>query len=172
MNVTKKTKEALMEIITQCFIENRKLDRLVSVLGVKFACNNMANLIHHNIAHYFPTLSDQIGELCLERYNISVEYGATPSGVEDYSTVTEIMQVLEDRVLEFHNMFIGVSKIAFEQNDLHVFADLQNLMEDLNKVVEQVILLNDKMKGYGEDKVMSMDAHVREHFWILNSEDN
>ena len=64
MIVSKPTQNALMELIKQCFIENRKLDRIVSILGVKFAMNETANLIHQNIAHYFPALSDRIGELC------------------------------------------------------------------------------------------------------------
>lgn len=167
MNVSQNTQEALMEIIKQCFIENRYFDRLVSVLGVKFACNNMANLIHQNIAHYFPSLSDQIGELCLERYNISVEYGATPEGKQDYNSVTEIMQNIEDRIIDFQNMFIGVEKIAFENNDLQVFADLSNLMVGYSPIVEQAILLNDKMGYYGEDRIMAMDKDIRDSFWIL-----
>ena len=167
MNVSETTQKALMEIIKQCFIENRKFDRLVSVLGVKFACNNMAGLIHQGIAHYFPNLSDQIGELCLERYNISVEYGATPEGTEDYQSVTEIMQVLEDRILDFQTMFIGVEKIAFENNDLQVFADLSKLLEGYNQIVEQAILINDKMGLYGENRITAMDKDITDSFWIL-----
>lgn len=167
MIVSKPTQDALMEIIKMCFIENRHLDRLVSVLGVKFACNNSADLIHHGIAHYFPALSDNIGELCLERYNIPVEYGATPSAFENYSSVTEIISTLENRIIDFQTAFMGVCKIAFENNDIHVFTDLQHLLEDYNKVVEQVILLQDKIAIYGEDKIASYDAHIREHFWIL-----
>ena len=170
MNVSQATQEALMEIIAQCFYVNRKLDRLVSVLGVKLVCNRLSGLIHEGIAHYFPKLSDQLGELCLERYNIPVEYGATPDGKEDYAGVVEAMQALEDYVVEFHTMFIGVNKIAFENNDLHVFADLQDLMEDLNEVVEQCMLLNDKAKLYGNDRAMQMDKAAYD-FWILEKED-
>lgn len=167
MNVSKNTQEALMEFIKQCFVENRKLDRLVSVLGVKFVCNNMAKLIHLHISHYFPGLSDKVGELCLERYNIPVEYGETPSGYEDYTTVTEIIQVLQDRTIEFQNMFIGLCKVAFENNDLHVFANLQSLLKGYNYIVEQAILLNDKIHGYGESNAISMDAHVTDWFWVI-----
>lgn len=167
MIVSRTTQDALMELIKMCFIENRVLDRLVSVLGVQFACNNSADLIHHGIAHYFPALSDNIGELCLERYNIPVEYGATPSAFENYSSVTEIISTLENRVIDFQTAFMGVCKIAFENNDIHVFADLQHLLEDYNKIVEQAILLQDKIAGYGENNRMSFDSHIKEHFWIL-----
>ena len=80
------------------------------------------------------------------------------------------MQALEDYVVEFHTMFIGVNKIAFENNDLHVFADLQDLMEDLNEVVEQCMLLNDKAKLYGNDRAMQMDKAAYD-FWILEKEE-
>lgn len=164
MIVSKQTQEALMELIKQCFVENRKFDRLVSVLGVKFACNQSASLIHKYIAHYFPQLSDKIGELCLERYNISVIYGETPSGAEDYSTVIEIIHTIESRIISFQSMFMGVAKIAFENDDLNVYSDLLTLLTQYNKIVEQAILLGDKIDFYGE--VMSFD-HDIDKFWIL-----
>lgn len=169
MNVSKPTQDALMALITETWTKDRMLDRMVSVLGVKFACNNMADLIHHGIAHYFTFLSDEIADRCLERYNISVLYGPTPAGTDDYQTVTDMIKKLLDNVIEFQNMFIGVTKIAFDNNDLQVFADLQKLMLYYNKVVEQVILLNDKMELYTEKRLYDMDAHIKNHFWILKT---
>jgi len=166
MIVSKPTEEALMEIIKQCFIENRKLDRLVSVLGVKFACSDVSKHIHQSIAHYFPQLSDKIGELCLERYNISVLYGETPNGYEDYPSVTNIIETLEHRVIDFQSMLMGVCRIAQDNDDIHVYADMIDLLKDYNKIVEQVILLADKIHYYGEEKIMSFD-HDIDHFWVL-----
>ena len=73
MIVSEATQRALTEIIGQCFRENRYLDRMVSIIGVKFAYNTTADLIHHGMAHYFPALADIIGEKCLERYNILIK---------------------------------------------------------------------------------------------------
>lgn len=166
MIVSKNTQDALMELIKQCFIENRKFDRMVSVMGVKFAMNKTADRIHHGIAHWFPALSDQLGERCLERYNISVLYGETPSGIENYDRAGDIIAEVERRVIDFQTMFMGVCKIALDNNDIHVYADLLDMLEDVNEVVEQVILLNDKMALYGEDRIMAYD-HDIDHFWIL-----
>ena len=149
MIVSKPTQDALMELIKQCFIENRKFDRMVSVLGVKFSCNHSADLIHHGIAHYFPALSDNIGELCLERYNIPVVYGETPSGAEDFGSVADIISNMRDRSIEFQLMFIGACKIALDNNDIHVYADLTKLLADYNNIVDQTILLADKVEAYG-----------------------
>ena len=170
MNVTEKTIEALYALITECFKQNRFLDRFVSVLGVEFACNQAANLIHHNIAHYFPVLSDNVGERTLERYNITVKYGATPAGEQEYTSVTEMMQILEDDMIAFQNIYMGVMKIAWNNDDLQVYTDLGDLLEGVNRMVEQAILLNDKIKYYGEDKIMSFD-HDIDKFWILGGDE-
>ena len=170
MIVSQATIEAVTELIGKCFEENRYLDRLVSVLGVKFAYNNTADLIHHHIAHYFPNLADWLGEKCLERYNIPVYYPATPAGGQDYTSVTEIIKDLEERMIDFQMSFMGVCKVAFDNNDIHVYTDLLDLLEDFNEIVEQAILLSDKIDIYGDNE--SYDAHIRNSFWILdNNED-
>lgn len=170
MNVTEKTIEALYALITECFKQNRFLDRFVSVLGVKFACNQSAGLIHKNIAHYFPVLSDAIGGRTLERYNIAVKYGATPAGEQEYASVTEMMRILEDDMIAFQNLYMGAMKIAWNNNDLQVYTDLGDLLEGVNEIVEQVILLNDKIGYYGEDRIMSFD-HDIDKFWILGGDE-
>ena len=165
MIVSKQTIEALYELIKQCFVENRFLDRAVSVLGVKFACNQSAGLIHHGIAHYFPALSDKIGELTLERYNIPVAYGETPSGTDDYNSVAEIIHAVNRHVIDFQSMMMGVCRIALDDNDIHVYANLIELLRDVNHVVEQTILLSDKIDLYG-DNITAFDHDVKD-FWIL-----
>ena len=170
MIVSKPTQDALMGLIKQCFVENRKFDRMVSVLGVKFAMNKASGLIHHGMAHYFPVLSDKIGELCLERYNISVLYGETPSGVEDYAQATDIIHEIERRTLEFQTIMMGCAKIAFDNNDIHVYADLLDLLEGVNELVEQAILLSDKIDYYGENRIQAFDHDV-DHFWVLKGEE-
>ena len=165
MNVQQSTIDSIYGLIKQCFVMNRKLDRMVSVMGVNFACNYSANKCHLGIAHYYPNLSDQIGERCLERYNIDIKYGETPSGKEDYLSVADIIQTMEDKVVEFQNMYMGAMKVAFENNDLQVYSDLSDLLVDYNKIVEQVILLNDKIKAYGSN-VMGFD-HDIDTFWVL-----
>ena len=164
MLVTQNTINAVTELIGECFKMNRHLDRLVSVLGVKFAYNQTANLVHHGIAHYYPALSDLIGEKCLERYNIPVYYAATPEGGQDYSSVIEIIKDLEKVNIDFQSMMMGCAKIAFENNDIHVYADLLDVLKEFNMYVEQGILLTDKIDSYGN--VQAFDHDINK-FWIL-----
>lgn len=164
MLVTQNTINAVMELIGECFYANRMLDRCVSVLGTDYVYNQTADLVHKNIAHFYPTLADKISESCLERYNISVIYSATPEGNKNYGSITELIKDIEKISIDFQAMMMGCIKIAFENNDIHVYSDLLELLEDVNEVVAQAILLADKIKLYGDNP--SYDAHVK-NFWIL-----
>ena len=168
MLVTENTQKVLIEMIGKCFAENRYTDRLVSVLGVKFAYNNTADLIHQYIAHMYPALADTIGEKTLERYNIPVFYPATPEGGRDYNSVVDIIKDLEERTIDFQIALMGACKIAQDNGDIHVYADLLDMLEDYNEVVEQAILLSDKIDVYGTDP--SFDQHVRTGFWLLSGD--
>ena len=167
MNVSKPTIDALYELITECFQYNRWFDRWVSVLGVKFAMNNLASKIHPAFAHWYPVASDFVGETCLETYNIPVEYGYTDAGKQDYATVTEMIQKMQDKVIDFQNLIAGAMKVAFDNNDLNVYAELFKVMRAYRSRVEQAILLNDKIGFYKEDRAMSFD-HDSDTFWVID----
>lgn len=167
MLVTQNTINAVMELIGECFYANRMLDRCVSVLGTDYVYNQTADLVHKNIAHFYPALADKISESCLERYNISVIYSATPEGNKNYSSVTEIIKDIEKISIDFQAMMMGCIKIALENNDIHVYSDLLDLLEDVSKIVEQVVLLADKIDIYGGNP--NFDAHVKD-FWVLGAE--
>lgn len=165
MNVSNETINAIYQLISECFKENRYFDRYVTCLNVDFAMNNTSNLCHLQISHMFPILADKIGET-IEKYNISIEYGATPEAKEIYSSPMEIIEKMENDCINFQNMFIGVTKIAFEHNDIQVYTELLDLLKDYNTTVEQVILLKDKADLYKDDWA-SYDAHIKNHFWVL-----
>lgn len=166
MNISKETIEVCYELIRQCFENNRLLDRLVSVLGVKFAMNNTAELLHKGYAHKFPQISDEIGHRCLEAYNVDVEYGATAEGKQKYESVVEMIQVVVDTSIDFQNMLSGAVMTAQENQDINVYVELLDILKEFNPLVEQAILLNDKVKLYG-DALYDFDAHIKDNFWVL-----
>ena len=166
MIINESTINALYELISECFKYNRRLDRNVSLLNTKFAMNNTSKLCHKEIAHMFPKLADNLGELCLERYNIDVEYGETPEAKFNHASAEDIIKMINEDIIDFQNMFIGCAIIAQKNQDLQVYTDLLELLKDYNKIVEQTILMVDKLELYG-DSLSSYDAHIKEHFWIL-----
>lgn len=168
MLVSENTQKSLIEIIGKCFEGNRIFDRAVSVLGTKFAYNNTAKLLHKGVAHLFPLIADEIGEKTLERYNIPIFYPFTPEGGKKYSSVADIIKDLKKYVIDFQINLMGVCEIAQNNNDIHVYVDMLDILEDFNKVVEQMILLSDKIDIYGTNP--SFDQHIKTGFWILGEE--
>lgn len=171
MNVTKATIQAIQQLVDESFIMTAKIDRMQSVLGVDLAYNNTADLIHHGMAHkYSGYFGDELAEKCLERYNINVEYGDIPRERKSYSTVEEVLVELQDIVIDYQNKLNMGYKIACDNMDIHVGADLMDLIEDHNDYVGQAILLVDKIRIYGDNP--SFDSHIKEHFWILGDVDD
>ena len=163
--VSEKTINALQEMVNESFVMTARMDRAQSVLDAVFACPSTSNLIHQNIAHlYSGYFADEIGDLCLQSYNIPVIYGNVPLMNQEYSSVEEILFELRDYVEEYQAKLNGCYKIAFENNDLHICADLIKIIEHHNIVVRQMIILCDKIEKYNSD--MAFD-HVIDKFWIL-----
>ena len=168
MIVSQPTVDAVMELIGESFKANRLLDRAQSVIGVKFVYPTTANLVHKGFAHWASSIADEIAEKCLERYNIPIIYYATPAGDKDYSSIVEAIKDVENIILEYQTLFMGCCKVAFENNDIHVYADLLDMLEDVNEVAEQAILIGDKITIYGDKP--SFDNHIKT-FWFLDKED-
>lgn len=167
-NVTPQTHVAVQEMVWESFVANSKVDRMQSLLNAKFAYNNLANKIHHGIAHRYAGLfGDGIAET-IEIYNIPIEYGNIPPAKEDYGSVAAVLDALQELVVDYQNKLNMCAKIAHDNMDWHVYSALLPLIRDHNVVVEQSILLVDKIKLYGDNP--SFDAHVSNHFWVLGGD--
>ena len=60
---------------------------------------------------------------------------------------------------------MGVCKIAYNNNDLQVYADMLDILKKVNEYVTQTILLEDKIGVYGNN-IGAYDHDVKD-FWIL-----
>lgn len=168
MNVTQKTMNALQEIVDESFIMTAFIDRAKSVLGVKLAYNNTADLIHLHEAHWYSGfMGDMVGDLGLEGYNITVNYGNVPMMNKDYNSVKELLIELRDLTIDFQNKLNKCAMIAFENMDTHIFADLISLIQKHNWIIRQNILLVDKIELYKDNP--SYDAHVKDWFNLLEN---
>lgn len=164
INITQGTIDAVQEMVKQSFICNAMLDRIKSVLGVDLAYNNTANKIHLGMAHVFPVqLGDGLGDL-LEGYNKSIVYGGIPTQDKTYSTAKEALEDLLEIVVDYQNKLNKCSMIAFENMDTHTFSGILKLIDGYSPIVEQCILLVDKIRLYDENP--SFDTDI-ETFWIL-----
>lgn len=164
-NLTQKTISALQEMVTESFIMTAFVDRVQSVLSVKFVCNQSGDLVHHEIAHrYSGVFADKIAEI-LQSYNIDVKYGNIPSMDDDYTSVADIIHKLNEKVIDYQNALNMCYKIALDGMDIHVSSELIDIITEHNKVVSQTILLSDKIDLYG-DNITAFDHDIKD-FWIL-----
>jgi hypothetical protein len=164
INITQGTIDAVQEMVRQSFICNSFVDRLKSVLGVNLAYNNTANKIHLGIAHAFPIqFGDVLGDL-LEGYNQSIIYGGLPIQNKTYLNAKEALDDLLEMVIDYQNKLNKCAMIAFENMDIHTYSKLLEIIEDYSPIVEQSILLVDKINLYKEDPSFDKDI---DKFWIL-----
>jgi len=169
MNVSQNTINACQEMIRESFLANTRVDRMKSVMGTKLAYNNTSDVIHLQIAHaYSGIYGDLIGDKTLEGYNVDVVYGNIPEEAKDYNTPAEILYELRDMTIDYQNKLNMCAKIAFDNMDLHVFADLMDIISLHNQIVRATILLVDKIELYGSDP--NFDAHIKENFNLLGGE--
>lgn len=166
MYITQVTQFTVQELISLTYINNARIDRMKSVLLAKFSYNETADIVHEFIAHYFSNgIGDALSEKCLERYNIPVVFGGIPRMDKEYGSVREILEELLTLAVDYQNALSKCIAVAIENNDRNISADLIDFMEDYNLIVDQCILLKDKIDLYGDNP--SFDAHLKEHFFIL-----
>lgn len=166
MNVTPKTIDAVQEMVDESFKMTAKIDRMQSILSVKFAMNNTSDLIHHGMAHaYSGKFGDDIAST-IEKYNIDIKYGDIQREETDYESIEVILSELMDSTIDYQNKLNMCAKIAFDEMDLHVYTDLVEIIKEHNKIVSQAILLKDKTLLY-KGNYASYDAHIKSYFWNL-----
>lgn len=164
INITQETINAVQEMVKESFLCNAKIDRLKSSLGVDLAYNNTANKIHLGIAHAFPIqLGDSLGDL-IEGYNQAVVYGNIPIQNRTYFSAKDALSDLLEIVLDYQNKLNKCSMIAFENMDIHTYSGLLDIVKGYSPIVEQCILLVDKINLYKEDPSFDHDI---DKFWIL-----
>ena len=96
-------KNALEKIVEHCFYSNRILDIIVSILSVSFVMPITATAIHHNLAHLYPLLADEISDYMADRDSTTI-YGATPTGDQKYENYIECLRKALELNLELEKL--------------------------------------------------------------------
>ena len=165
MNVSEQTIQAIRECNTKCFYMNRLYDTAMDTLSIDFVCPQAEKLMHENMAHTFPLLAAELNHKCLGAFNIKTYYGATPAGDWTWNNLLEMMEELMNETFGFQNVFMGALKVAIENNDYLVVVELNELLREVNKIVEQIILIRDKAELYG-DNYTAFDKDIPSFFYL------
>lgn len=157
INITKETTKSLQTLVSDAFNLNAQLNRMKSLLLVKFRKPNISKIIH-DIAHFYALdMADKIGDL-IETYGGVVEYGGIDRHVEDIESFEKIIDLVCEGVLEFQNELNMASKIALSENDIHIFQELLEVIEKHNIVVQDMLLIKDLTYEFKGD--VSLDAFI------------
>lgn len=159
--------ETLNQLVGDCFAMNRMLDRMMSILSIKFVMPKTVSILHPKLAHAYPALADVLSDYQGSRNNLTI-YPETPIGNEDYSTPLEIFNRMLMKQLEMEESISEAIVLAYDEGDMMTKVFLQNFLLDFNKYTEQILLLIDKATMYGDNPVhwMLFDSNV-EDFIVL-----
>lgn len=153
-----KTSEALDILVGKFFDLNRSFDRAVSVMQNSFSMPQAADIIHHNLAHLWPLMADEVSGF-KDQYNVLTYYPETHGDNRTYSNLYEMMSTLLQEVMDTYEMIKMVYQIAKENGDFNANAFLMRLMRLMSIVIGQVITLRDKSEQM-PDKYDTYDKHI------------
>lgn len=163
-------KSALEEIVTKCFYNNRMLDRIVSVLSVKFVMPVTGDIIHHRLAHLYPNIADLVSDYMAERNSTTI-YGATPVGDQNYDSPMDCFNYMLELNLDLENIVKKAIKISDDNGDYTTKVFLDSFLRKLILITDDILLLVDKAEMYGSSHMSWMkydndieDFYTREEY--------
>lgn len=160
MLINEKTSKDLDTLYGQFFNLNSCFDNAVSYMLNDWAMVKASEIIHKNLAHLFPLMADKVSEIKDNFDERSVRF-AVEEHTETYENLIDMFDKLLDECKVTYEMIKLVNKGAMENGDLNVHADLLDLVKDFNKVIGQVITLNNKAHQL-IDMYDMFDAHIDE----------
>lgn len=143
MLINKATSDALDVLYNQFFNLNALFDNAVSYMLNEWCMPNASNIIHHNLAHGFPIMADMISEI-KDNYDERSIRTEIPRHDEEYEDLSDMMNTLYEYCDKTYQLLKEVSRIAMDNNDLNVLCDLVNFTNLFNKIMGQVITLQNK----------------------------
>lgn len=160
INITDATVTTIQTLVHDAFDTNSILDRAKTVLTTTLAFPIFGNEVHMLAHKYSLDMGDGIGDL-IEAYNEPINYGDIPTHIENYETVSEVIDKVYDSVITYQNELNQGAKIAYDNMDIHIFNGLMNIIEKHNKYVEQVILWKDIVERYKDSP--NLDVDIKEY---------
>lgn len=143
MLISKKTSDALDILYGQFFNLNSLLDNAVSFMLNDWAMVQASDICHHRLAHAMPVIADFVSEI-KDNYDERSIRPEVPKHDETYSSLKEMFDYIYDEFEATYHMITLTNKIALEEGDINVHADLMGIMRTFNKIVGQIITLKNK----------------------------
>ena len=153
--ISKEMKVSLEKIISHCFYNNRILDRMCSILSVTFVMPITSNILHHNLAHLYPLLADDISDY-MDSRDCTTIYGETPIGDQEYDTVLDCFNKILEINLRLESLIKESIVLAQSINDYSTKVYLERFLLKILPITKDILLLIDKAEMYGNSDISLM----------------
>lgn len=150
MLISDETSNALDILYGQFFNLNSLCDNAVSFMLNEWAMVQANDIIHHNICHLFPVLSDEISAI-KDNYDMRSIRPEVPEHSESYSNLREMFDRIYDEMAATYKMIVMTNKVAMDNGDINVHAGLMEFMRKFNIVIGQIITLMNKSHSLPND---------------------
>ena len=159
--ISKEMKASLEKIISHCFYNNRILDRMCSILSVTFVMPITSNILHHNLAHLYPLLADDISDY-MDSRDCTTIYGETPIGDQEYDTVLDCFNKILEINLRLESLIKESIVLAQSINDYSTKVYLERFLLKILPITKDILLLIDKAEMYGNSdmSLMKLDHDI------------
>lgn len=159
--ISKEMKVSLEKIISHCFYNNRILDRMCSILSVTFVMPITSNILHHNLAHLYPLLADDISDY-MDSRDCTTIYGETPIGDQEYDTVLDCFNKILEINLRLESLIKESIVLAQSINDYSTKVYLERFLLKILPITKDILLLLDKAEMYGNSdmSLMKLDHDI------------
>lgn len=144
-------KLSLEKIVKHCFYSNRMIDRICSLLSVKFVMPNTEKVVHPGLAHRYPALADDISGYMDDRGCTTI-YGETPIGDQEYDAPIDCFNKMLELNLEMELLVKESITEAFNNGDYTTKAFLESFLLELISITKDILTVVDKAEMYGDSK--------------------
>ena len=127
----RQTIDAVQAAIDRCFQMNAMADTVYYALEVDFA-NKHAEDFHHDQAHAYPKIADDLGKILLGR-GIKPRRGNVTAQSQTWATPADALDEYRDAVLETERIMGDAYYKALDKSDAGVAAQIADILEDFSE---------------------------------------
>lgn len=156
--ISEATSKSLDQLIGLFFDLNRSFDRAVSIMQNVFSMPQAADIVHHNIAHAWPLISDEVSGF-KDQWNVPSYYPETHGDNRTYTNLQDMMETLLKETEDAYKAIVMAYQVAKDNKDLNACAFLMRLTRIMSIMIGQIYTLRDKAVQMPTD-FDSYDAHI------------
>lgn len=141
---------AMQTAIDRAFQMNAMCDRMVYVMKIKMHLVKFADRFHHDVAHKYPVLADELADIVLGQ-DAEVVRGPVEAQEQTWDSLVKMMAEYRAAAEDTRQLIGDAYYKAFDNAEAHTAALVADVLEDYEEMVRQAIIFEHKAVQYGPD---------------------